>query len=132
MVRQVPCAEMARFDQLLEEHHWLGARLFGSGVRHVAVLDGAWGALLGDGAAGLRCTARDDGIGWSGAGRLDRLPMLAGSQRFCVLPAGRPQLASAVLARSLARLPGDYLELHNQIVLAGETFTDPARHTGAR
>jgi Domain of unknown function (DUF4338) len=70
-------------------------------------------------------------IGWSGAGRLDRLPMLAGNQRFCVLPAGRPHLASAVLARSLARLPGDYLELHNQIVLAVETFTDPARHTGA-
>jgi hypothetical protein len=40
-------------------------------------------------------------------------------------------LASAVLARSLARLPGDYLDLHHQIVLAVETFTDPARHTGA-
>ena len=36
-----------------------------------------------------------------------------------------------MLARSLARLPGDYLDLHNQIVLAAETFTDPARHTGA-
>ena len=36
-----------------------------------------------------------------------------------------------MLARSLARLPGDYLDLHNQIVLAVETFTDPARHTGA-
>ena len=57
--------------------------------------------------------------------------MLVGQQRFCVLPGGRPQLASAVLARSLARLPGDYLDLHNQIVLAVETFTDPARHTGA-
>ena len=38
---------------------------------------------------------------------------------------------SPVLARSLARLPGDYLRLPNQIVLAVETFTDPARHTGA-
>ena len=57
--------------------------------------------------------------------------MLVGQQRFCVLPGGRPQLASAVLAWSLARLPGDYLDLHNQIVLAVETFTDPARHTGA-
>src|ERR1019366_7058765 len=27
-----------------------------------------------------------------------------GNQRFCVLPGGRPQLASAVLGRSLARL----------------------------
>ena len=131
MVRPVPCAEMARFDQLLEEHHWLGARLFGSVVRHVAVLGGGWVALVGYGSAVLRCTARDTVIGWPDADRLDRLPMLAGQQRFCVLPGGRPQLASAVLARSLARLPGDYLELHNQIVLAVETFTDPARHTGA-
>jgi hypothetical protein len=43
----VSCAETARSDQLLEAHHWLGARLFGSVVRHVALLDGAWVALLG-------------------------------------------------------------------------------------
>ncbi len=36
-------------------------------------------------------------------------------------------LASPVLAQ----LPGDYLAVHNQIVLAVETFTDPARHTGS-
>jgi hypothetical protein len=131
-VRLVAAGERARFDQLLEAHHWLGARLFGSVVRHVAVLGGAWVALLGYGSAVLRCTARDTVIGWSGADRLDRLPRGAGQQRFCVLPQGRrPQLASAVLARSLARLPGDYLDLHNQVVLAAETFTDPARHTGA-
>ena len=131
-VRPVSCAETARFGELLAAHHWLGARLFGLVVRHVAVLDGAWVALLGYGSAVLRCTARDTVIGWSDPDRLDRLPMLAGQQRFCVLPQGRrPNLASAVLARSLARLPGDYLELHNQIMLAVETFTDPARHTGA-
>ena len=130
-VRRVSRAETARFDQLLEAYHWLGARLFGSVVRHVAVLDGSWVALLGYGSAVLRCTARDTVIGWSDPDRLDRLPMLAGQQRFCVLPGGRPQLASAVLARSLARLPGDYLDLHNQIVLAAETFTEAARHTGA-
>jgi hypothetical protein len=131
-VRPVACAETARFGELLAARHWLGARLFGSVVRHVAVLDGAWVALLGYGSAVLRCTARDEVIGWSDPDRLDRLPMLAGQQRFCVLPQPRqPNLASAVLARSLARLAGDYLELHNQIVLAAETFTDPARHTGA-
>lgn len=132
MVRPVSCAERARFGELLAAHHWLGARLFGSAVRHVAVLDGVWVALLGYGSAVLRCAVRDEVIGWSDPDRLDRLPMLAGQQRFCVLPQGRqPNLASAVLARSLARLPGDYLELHNQVVLAAETFTDPARHTGA-
>jgi hypothetical protein len=126
-VRPVPAGETARFDQLLEAHHWLGARLFGSVVRHVALWNGSWVALVGYGSAVLRCTARDTVIGWSDVDRVDRLPLLAGQQRFCVLPGGRPQLASAVLAR----LPGDYLDLHNQIVLAAETFTDPARHTGA-
>lgn len=131
-VRPASRAETARFDRLLEAHHWLGARLFGRVVRHVAVLDGAWVALVGYGSAVLRCTARDAVIGWPDADRLDRLPMLAGQQRFCVLPQGRrPMLASAVLARSLARLPGDCLDLHGQVVLAVETFTDPARHTGA-
>src|SRR5712671_4643839 len=131
-VRPVLPGERARFGELLAAHHWLGPRLFGSVVRHVAVLDGAWVALLGYGSAVLRCTARDQVIGWADGDRVDRLPMLAGNQRFCVLPGPRrPHLASAVLARSLARLPGDYLRFHNQIVLAAETFTDPARHAGS-
>jgi len=33
--------------------------LFGSVIRHVAVLDGEWVALLGYGSAVLRCTAPD-------------------------------------------------------------------------
>jgi hypothetical protein len=36
-----------------------------------------------------------------------------------------------VLARALRRLPGDYLAVYGHRVLAVETFTDPARHTGA-
>jgi len=49
-----------------------------------------------------------------------------------VLPAGRrPNLASAVLSRVLARLSRDYLAAYGHRVLAVETFTDPARHTGA-
>lgn len=131
-VRPVLPGEIARFQELLAAHHWLGPRLFGSVVRHAAVMDGTWVALLGYGSAVLRCAARDEVIGWSDADRVDRLPMLAGNQRFCMLPGPRrPHLASAVLARSLARLPGDYLRFRNQIVLAVETFTDPARHTGA-
>ena len=109
-VRLVLPGEIPRFDQLLDAHHWLGPRLFGSVVRHVAVLDGAWVALAGYGSSVLRCTARDQVIGWSDPDRLDRLPMLGGQQRFCVLPGGRPHLASAVLAqvagRAARRLPG--------------------------
>ena len=45
--------------------------------------------------------------------------------------AGRPNLASAVLSRVLGRLSSDYLAVYGHRVLAVETFTDPARHTGA-
>jgi hypothetical protein len=40
MVRPVLPGEIPRFHELLAAHHWLGPRLFGSVVRHVAVLDG--------------------------------------------------------------------------------------------
>ena len=36
-----------------------------------------------------------------------------------------------MLARVLRRLAGDYLAVYGHRVLAVETFTDPARHTGA-
>jgi DDE_Tnp_1-associated len=54
------------------------------------------------------------------------------NQRLCVLPAGRrPHLASAVLGACLQRVGADYAERFGHPVLAVETFTDPARHTGA-
>jgi predicted transposase YbfD/YdcC len=132
VVRPVRVDEVARFNGLLGEYHWLGYRLFGSVVRHVAEVDGRWVAVVGYGSAALKCTARDTAIGWSAPLRVERLPMLAGNQRFLVLPGGsRANLASAVLARSLRRLPGDYFHACGQVVLAVETFTDPARHTGS-
>src|SRR5712692_2578252 len=85
-VRPVLPGERTRYQELLAGLHWLGPRLFGSVIRHVAVLDGGWVALLGYGSAVLRCTARDQVIGWPDGDRVDRLPMLAGNQRFCVLP----------------------------------------------
>jgi hypothetical protein len=75
---------------------------------------------------------RDEFLGWSREQQYARLKHVANNQRFCVLPAGRrPNLASAVLSRVLGRLSGDYLVAYGHRVLAVETFTDPARHTGA-
>jgi hypothetical protein len=71
-------------------------------------------------------------VGWSREQQYARLRHVANNQRLCVLPAGRrPNLASAVLSRVLTRLGGDYLAAYGHRVLAVETFTDPARHTGA-
>ena len=101
-------------------------------LRYVAVLDGEWVALVGFGSAALSCAARDRFLGRSRETQYARLRHVVHNQRFCVLPAGgRPNLASAVLSRVLRRLAGDYLAVYGHRVLAVETFTDPARHTGA-
>ena len=132
MVRPIFADEVGRFNAALREYHWLGRRLTGQVLRYVAVLDGEWVAVVGFGSAVLSCRARDEFVGWSREQRYARLKHVANNQRFCVLPAGRrPNLASAVLSRVLDRLSGDYLAAYGHRVLAVETFTDPARHTGA-
>ena len=112
-VRPVAFGESGRFNDLLDAHHWLGHRLTGQVLRYVAELDGCWVAVLGVGSAALSCAARDAVLGWSREQQYARLVHIANNQRFCVLPEGRaPNLASAVLARALRRLPGDYLAVY--------------------
>lgn len=131
-VRLIWPDEAARFRAALDAHHWLGHRLTGQVLRYVAELDGRWVAVAGFGSAALSCAARDRFLGWSRQQQYARLIHVANNQRLCVLPAGRrPNLASAVLARLLRRLSDDYLAVYGNRVLAVETFTDPARHTGA-
>ena len=131
-VRPLHAGERARFDEELDRHHWLGSYLVGETMRYVAVgPDGQWAALLGFGSAALSCRARDSWVGWSGAQHFRRLRYVTNNQRFCVLPAGRrPNLASAVLAKVLRRLPGDFESRWGHPVLVVETFVDPSRHRG--
>lgn len=132
VVRPIFVDEVGRFNAVLREYHWLGHRLTGQVLRYVAVLDGEWVAVVGFGSAVLSCRARDEFLGWSREQQYARLRHVANNQRFCVLPAGRRRnLASVVLSRVLARLSGDYLAAYGHRVLVVETFTDPARHTGA-
>jgi hypothetical protein len=132
VVRPIFADEVGRFNAALAEHHWLGHRLTGQVLRYVAVLGGEWVAVVGFGSAVLSCRARDEFLGWSREQQYARLRHVANNQRFCVLPAGRrPNLASVVLSRVLGRLSADYLAAYGHRVLAVETFTDPARHTGA-
>ena len=132
VVRPVLAGEVGRFNALLDAHHWLGHRLTGQVLRYVATLGGQWVALVGFGSAVLSCAARDGWVGWSRQQQYARLRHVANNQRFCVLPDGRVgNLASAVLARVLHRLGGDYLAVYGHRVVAVETFTDPDRHRGA-
>jgi len=129
--RVVGAAEVARFDALVDEHHWLGRGLVGETIRQVAVIDGEWVALVGWGSPAFMVSARDRWIGWSPAQRLRRLRFVANNQRFCVLPSGRvPNLASATLAAALRSLPTDWVAVWGHPVVLAETFTDPERHAG--
>ena len=111
LVRRCVPSEFARFDDLLDEHHWLGRGLFGATVRQVAEIDGEWVALVGWGSPAFRVGARDRFIGWSREQQRRRLRHVVNNQRFCVLPDARvANLASAVLSRALRRLSGDYSE----------------------
>jgi len=131
VVRRVVVDEVARFDALLDEHHWLGRGLVGETVRQVAVIDGEWVALVGWGSPAFQVSARDRWIGWSAEQRNRRLRFVANNQRFCVLPSGRvANLASATLAGALRSLPGDWDAMWGHPVVLAETFTDPARHAG--
>ena len=56
------------FQQLMQEHHYLGAlRKIGNTIRYVAAVDGQWLGLLSFSAPALKCAARDEWIGWSRA-----------------------------------------------------------------
>jgi Domain of unknown function (DUF4338)/DDE_Tnp_1-associated/Transposase DDE domain len=131
-VRPVAGEERAGFDRALDEHHWLGHRLFGETMRYVATTeDGTWLALVGFGSGVFSCRPRDAFVAWSDEQRRRRLRYVVGNQRLCVLPAGRrPNLASAVLARTLRRLSSDYQTRWGHPALVVETFVDPSRHLG--
>jgi hypothetical protein len=131
VVRRVAADEVASFDGLLDEHHWLGRGLMGETVRQIALLDGEWVALIGWGSPAFMVSARDRWLGWSPDQRTRRLRFVANNQRFCVLPERRvTNLASAVLARSMRSLSADWEQVWGHPVVLAETFTDPARHHG--
>jgi predicted transposase YbfD/YdcC len=131
VVRRCAPSEFARFDALLDDHHWLGRGLFGAILRQVAEIDSEWVALVGWGSPAFRVGVRDRWIGWSREQQRRRLRYVANNQRFCILPDTQaPNLASAVLGRALARLSSDYSDVWGHPVLIAETFTDPSRHHG--
>ena len=131
MVRLVRPDEVGRFNALLDEHHFLGHRLYGRVMRYVAVEGEVWVALVGFGSAALSLAAREGYVGWSEEVKNRRLRYVVNNQRFCVLPEGRrPNVASAVLARCLRRVSADFEAVYRHPVLLVETFTDPARHAG--
>ncbi len=132
-VRIPPDTEVAWFDGLLTDKHYLGAgRPVGDYLRQVVEVDGKAAALLVWGPACYALKDRDQWIGWSTVQRLERLKLIVQNRRFLVLAdkGQSPNLASQAMGAALRALPGQWLERFGYRPLLAESFTDPEAYAG--
>lgn len=133
VLRPVRRDEMGRWRNLMRRHHYLGfEQIVGESLCYVATYDETqWVALLGWGSAALKCTVRDQWIGWNRQLQFKRLHLIANNVRFLILPDWHiPNLASHLLALNLKRLSQDWQLYHGHPILLAETFVDSARFAG--
>ena len=119
--------EEARFQALMEAHHYLGALpKIGHTLWYIATWHGQWLALLSFSAAAWKCAARDAWIGWDFRHAYDRLHLIANNSRLLILPEHHyPNLASRVLAGCERRLAADWRARFGYPLLLLETLVDP-------
>jgi hypothetical protein len=132
-VRLIQSEEREKWDEAIDEHHYLDSHLVGPTLRYVAEVDGQWVGVLSFGQAAYHLRDRDEWIGWNDVQRGRRLRLVAQNTRFALLhDRGMfPNLASRILSIVLKRLSADWqLQFGNPIV-AVETFVDPERFSGA-
>jgi hypothetical protein len=124
--------ECQRFDQLLGQEHFLGARHpSGHTLRQVVVKNGQWVGLLLWVSGFWHLKDRDQWIGWDAVTEAERLKLIVHLARLLVPEAARrPNLASQVLAVALPALPGQWLGQFGYQPLLAESFSDPEAHAG--
>ena len=134
MVIRVPSAdELAWFDGLLADHHYLGAgRPVGDYLRQVVEREAKAVALLVWGPACYALKDRDRWISWSANQRLERLKLVVQNRRFLVLAdkGQSPNLASQALGAALRVLPEQWQQRFGYRPLLAESFTDPEAYAG--
>jgi len=131
-VRLVRREERERWRELMRKHHYLGLQhIVGESLWYVATSNEEWVALIGWGAAALKCGVRDRWIGWERELQWRRLHLVANNARFLILPGwNQPNVASRLLALNLKRLSQDWEVCHGHPILLAETFVDGARFRG--
>jgi hypothetical protein len=131
-LRPVHSGEEARYQELMQQHHYLGVLpKIGETLWYVATWHAQWIALVSFSAAAWKCAVRDQWIGWDFRHQYDRLHLLANNSRFLILPDWhRPNLASRTLALCHQRLPEDWLQRFGHPLVLLETFVDPQRFAG--
>ena len=132
-VRLIVAEERDRFDELLEEKHYLkSARLGGQSLRYVAEAEGQWVALITFSGAAPHTKARELKIRWTPRQRARRLCFVVNNSRFLVLPERQryPNLASRVLALCLKRVNADWQERWGHPVVLVESYVDESQYRG--
>lgn len=131
-VAPIPRSQEGIFQELMQAHHYLGALpKIGHTLWYVATLEDQWLALLSFSAPALKCSARDNWIGWSYRHQYDRLNLVANNSRFLILPGcHHKNLASQILSQCKRRLQQDWERHFDYPLLLLETFVDPAHFHG--
>lgn len=120
------------WDHLVRGYHYLGyQKLLGHRLKYLACLQDRPVAALSFSAPARVLRVRDQWIGWSATQRKAHLDRVVNNSRFLILPWVQIQnLASQVLARTLARLPQEWATRFGTRLWLVETFVDPARFRG--
>jgi len=131
-VHPVDPSQEHEFQRLMQAHHYLGSLpKIGNTIWYVATVAGQWQALLSFSAPALKCSARDEWIGWGYRHQYDRLNLLANNSRFLILPDHHTKnLASQILSRCKQRIKQDWIDRFGYPLLMLETFVDPERFHG--
>ena len=133
VIRIAKRTENKRFDELLEEYHYIGkSRSVGDSMRMIAEIDGEWVGLLMWGSACYRIKDRDLFIGWTDVQRAQRQKLVVQNRRFSLLfkPGKHPNLASKILGAAIRSLPGLWFDKFGYQPLMAETFTDIEAYKG--
>lgn len=127
-------SELSRvWNGLLESSHYLGrGPLCGAQIRYVIrSAQYGWLGALSFSAATFQLALRDRWIGWSAAARRGNLAKVVNNSRFLIVPSvAVPNLASHVLALSVARVATDWQERYGDTPVLVETFVDTQRYAG--
>jgi hypothetical protein len=87
LVRPVHQSEEKRYQDLMQEYHYLGfLPKISETLWYIAIWFNEWVALISFSAAALKCKARDCWIGWDFRHQYDRLKLLTNNSRFLILP----------------------------------------------
>ena len=131
-VRLITPQERARYQALMEEHHYLHHhQLVGEQLCYVATFGGEWLALSSWCACARHLKGRDQFIGWTAEQCRRRRALIANNARFLILPQRHyPNLASRVMKLILQRLSLDWQTRFGHPIALVETFVDPQQFRG--